>query len=69
MQAGTVTVAGYAEAIVDAEIDVAGYGTITLRPRDPDSGRLGTIVKTTSAAYTSATAAFTALILPVDFIP
>jgi hypothetical protein len=69
MQAGTVAVAGYAEAIVDGEVDVAGYGTVTLRPRDPDSGRLGTVVKTTAAIYTAETAAFTALILPVDFVP
>ena len=69
MQAGTVTVAGYAEAIVNAEIDVTGYGTVTLRTRDPASGRLGTIVKTTSAAYTTATACYTPLIVPVDFIP
>ena len=69
MQAGTVAVSGYAEAIVDAVIDVAGYGEVILRPRDPDSGRLGTIVKTTCAAYTQETAAFTALVLPVDFVP
>jgi hypothetical protein len=68
MQAGTVAVAGYAEAIVDAEVDVSG-ATYTLRPRDPDSGRLGTVVKTTTALYTAETAAFTALILPVDWVP
>lgn len=69
MQAGTVAVAGYAEAIVDGVITVAGYGDVVLRPRDTASGRLGTVVKTTSAAYTTATAAFTALILPVDYVP
>lgn len=69
MQAGTVTVAGYAEAIVNAEIDVTGYGTVTLRPRDPGTKALGTIVKTTSAAYTTATACYTPLIVPVDYMP
>ena len=68
MQAGTVAVAGYAEAIVVGEIDVPGYGTITVHPRQ-GTNHLGTICKTTSAAYTLATSMWTPLILPVDFVP
>jgi hypothetical protein len=67
VQAGTVAVAGYAEAIVDGEIDVPGYGTITVHTRE--GAQLGTICKTTSAAYTQATSMWTPLILPVDFVP
>ena len=68
MQAGTVSVAGYAESLVDASIDVGG-STYTVRPRDPASGRLGTIVKQTSALYTASATSFTPLVLPVDYIP
>ena len=68
-KAGSVAVAGYAEAIVHAIIDVPGYGQVVLRPRDAASGVHGTIVKQTSAAYTAATACYAPLVLPVDYIP
>jgi hypothetical protein len=67
MQAGTVTVAGYAEAVVDGTIDVTGYGPITVHTRQGQ--QLGTIAKTTSAAYTQCTSMWTPLVLPVDFVP
>jgi hypothetical protein len=67
MQAGTVAVAGYAEAIVDGVITVAGYGDVVVAARQ--GKQLGTLCKTTSLAYTTATAMWTPLVLPVDYVP
>jgi hypothetical protein len=71
MKAGTVTVASYAEAIVDASIDVGGK-TYTIVARQGSGGpgtHLGTIVHTSSALYAAAATSFTALVLPVDYVP
>lgn len=72
MKAGTVTVASYAEAIVDASIDVGGK-TYTIVARQGSAAgpgtHLGTIVHTSSALYAAAATSFTALVLPVDYVP
>lgn len=68
MKKGTTTVAGFAEALVSGEIDVPGYGTVTVWPRQ--GPHLGTIVSTSAAAYTQNPSIWvTPVVLPVDFVP
>ena len=67
MQAGTQAVAGIVEAIVDGVINVAGYGDVVVHPRE--GKQLGTLATNTCLAYTQATAMWTPLVLPIDFVP
>jgi hypothetical protein len=71
MQKGTVAVASYAEAIVNASVDVGGK-TFTISARQGSGGpgtHLGTIVHTSSALYAAAATLFVPLVLPVDWVP